>query len=296
MPVYKPMLAVDYNGGEIKFPIIVEPKIDGVRGLCYNGLKGRSLKKFANKAVSRFYSHPVLDFLDGEFVANEPTSPSLCRDTVSVLNTIEGPMEVNWYVFDYFKEPELPYETRLQLLTVLLHKVTSSIPQFEDRLRVIPWELVRTRSRLEELEEQYLEDGFEGLIYRDPRSPYKFGRSTIRESGLVRIKRFDFIRATVVGMVEGQTNNNEATTNELGYISRSTHQENMEPNGMIGTLICSVKGREEMVSVSPGRLTHDQRELYLRNPDKILGREIVVKTFPIGVKDKLRMPTFQEFV
>jgi DNA ligase-1 len=165
---------------------------------------------------------------------------------------------------------------------------------------------VRDLEELNDLDAKWLEEGYEGSVICDPLGIHKQGRSTVREGGKLRIKRFVDAEAVVIGVTEGETNLNEAKINELGLTERSTHQANMVPNGMVGTLTCQAladiedkgglliaKGQE--VTVSAGRLTADERRHYLANPAEIVGRTIKFQFFPKGIKDKPRFPTFQSF-
>ena len=47
--LFAPMLASTYTGEDLKFPVLVTPKIDGVRAIKLNGkLVSRSLKQIPN--------------------------------------------------------------------------------------------------------------------------------------------------------------------------------------------------------------------------------------------------------
>lgn len=93
----KPMLASDWDEEKQRFPVIAQPKIDGLRGLnMYGRLTGRSLKQFKNKHVTSLFSHSALIGLDGEFAAHDQRHPDLCRMTTSALGTIEGEPYVLW--------------------------------------------------------------------------------------------------------------------------------------------------------------------------------------------------------
>jgi DNA ligase 1 len=137
---------------------------------------------------------------------------------------------------------------------------------------------------------------------------HKQGRSTVREMGLLRIKRFVESEALVMSIEEGETNLNEAQINELGKMFRSSHKENKVPDGMVGSLICKAlqdvkdahsgrllieEGQE--IKVSPGNMDHNNRRRYFNNQGEIIGKVIKYKFFPKGIKDKPRFPTFQTF-
>src|SRR5437899_138139 len=78
--------------------------------------------------------------------------------------------------------------------------------------------------------------GFEGVMLRKPDGPYKFGRSTVREGYLMKVKRFTQEEAVVVGYEEQETNLNEATKDALGHTKRSSHKAGKRPAGVLGAL------------------------------------------------------------
>ena len=60
----KPQLANDANLATLKYPLIVQPKIDGVRALNINGtLTGRSLDPFKGFGITEYWSKPEFRYL-----------------------------------------------------------------------------------------------------------------------------------------------------------------------------------------------------------------------------------------
>lgn len=310
----KPMLACDWDEEHQRFPVIAQPKIDGVRGLnMFGKLTGRSLKQFKNKHVTQLFSHSALMGLDGEFAAQAATHPDLCRMTTSALGTIEGEPYVLWWLFDYVTHEthELPYYKRHQLLTERVNQLKSAnsptIVQVAQHLRVVPSFLCTHPATLHHFETEWLEQGYEGVILRDPDGLHKQGRSTIREGALHRIKRFVDFEFMVHTVIEGDENLNEAQTNELGRTFRTSHQANKVPNGMVGTVIGTIledvvdggkvlfsKGQD--VTVSAGCMTHDQRREWWNDGGRQLKAVVSkAKFFPKGIKDKPRFATWQGF-
>lgn len=305
----KPMLASDWVERKLRFPCIIEPKIDGVRGLNMTGtLTGRSLKKFKNLHVTSMFSHSALVGMDGEFAAERDTHPDLCRITSSALGTIKGEPYVLWHVFDYVTPATrgLPYIQRLDALRDALDAVCLQAPALWNRLRMIPRIIVYNLEELLEWEEIWLKLGYEGLIIRDIDGVHKAGRSTPTEGGLLRIKRFVDFEFRAHTIIEGESNENEAQINELGGTFRSSHQENMVANGMIGAMLGTTldvvkdgdtvlfeKGAE--IRVGAGCLTHDQRRYYFTHQNEFLALIHKAKFFPKGIKDKPRFPTWQAF-
>lgn len=288
----KPMLASDAVLPKIQFPVLAQPKIDGVRGLVINNrLVGRSLKQHRNAYVTELFSDDRFEGFDGElFFGTDPTIPDLCRNSTSVLSRAHGDPMITFAVFDWLREDviDLPYQERLFKLEAYIRTLPVWAPVIG-----VPTQLIPSLEHLEALDATHLEQGYEGTIVRDQWGDHKQGRSTIREGGLLRIKRFVEEEALVIGLVQGNANGNEAKKNELGRTERSSHQANMIPNGQVGTLLCRDMTTGAEFDVSAGRMPHEQRKHFWEHQDEIIGQIIKYKHFPVGRKDKPRFPTFQ---
>jgi DNA ligase 1 len=294
----KPMLAEDAVEEKIRYPAYVQPKLDGVRALnLYGTLTGRSLKKFGNRHVTKLYSRTDFLGFDGEMILfdRNPFDEAMCRATASALGCHDGDPLMRWVLFDYatLQTAPLPYRDRLVLLEerVLEMVRDKRLEGTGIQIATMKNHIVHNHDELLAVEAMY--EGAEGLIVRDPDKPYKFGRSTPREQGLLRIKRFVEEDAVVIRVSQGETNTNEATIDARGYTERSTHQAGMVPNGMVGTLHCTDVKTGAQIDVAPGCMTHAERREFWEQPQKLIGKTIKYKHFPKGVKDKPRFPTFQ---
>lgn len=307
MALIKPMKACDYDESKLQFPIYALPKIDGVRALVQEGkLLGRSLKEHANLHLREVFGRPEFNGFDGEMAAAVPTHPELCRLTTSAVNTIKGESEVTWWLFDYItpETAHLGYEDRMAALMSYLEDLLTENEAGEDQysmdllyaiscLQIVELCPCFSLETLYEVDQAWLNTGYEGTILRAPHGKHKQGRSTTREGGYLRIKRFVIEEAEVLAIIEGQTNNNVAQTNELGNTFRTTHKENMVPNGMVGSLLCRNLKDNAEITVSSGCMTEAERIHYFQNQSGIVGKVIKYQCFPQGVKDKPRFPTFQ---
>jgi DNA ligase 1 len=305
----KPMLASDWDEGKQTYPVIAQPKIDGVRGLNMLGkLTGRSLKPFKNRHVTDLFGHSALLGLDGEFAAEHECNPDLCRLTTSALGTITGQPYVIWHLFDYAtpETREMPYHIRRRILSERLEYLRLTVPHIAKHLQLVPSVECSDAATVAHFDSKWLDQGYEGTILRDPMGLHKQGRSTVKEGGLLRIKRFVDFEFTVTEVIEGDENTNEAQINELGHTFRSSHQENKVKNGLLGamkgTLLADVcdagkvlfpRGSE--VHVGAGRMTHAQRKEFFENPALLMSFVSKGKLFPKGTKDKPRFPTWQGF-
>jgi len=292
----KPMLACDWDAKKLCFPQWVQPKIDGVRALNFKGvLTGRSFKRHKNKFTTGFFTHDLTLGMDGELASWSETAPDLCRRTTSAVGTIEGEPYSLWWLFDFIQldGAELSYCERYARLQDRMATLQVNEPLLWSRLRLVPYKVAYNVDDIEAIDAQYLELGYEGSILRNPYAQYKSGRCTPTESNLSRIKRFSEEEATVTALVEGNMNGNPATVNELGQTERSSHQDNMIPNGQVGALLCKDLKTGQDITVAAGCMTHAERLHYLAHPGEIVGKVIKFKTFAHGKKDKPRFPTFQ---
>lgn len=306
----KPLLADNWIEDHISFPIIGQPKIDGVRALNLTGnLTGRSLKPFKNKHLTSQFSHSSLIGFDGEMAAERETHPDLCRLTSQATGTIKGEPYVLWWLFDYVTTDmincHVRYEDRLSCLKQEVWDVRKYNKELWNHLRIIPSTVLNSIEELDAFDSANLEAGYEGTILRDPDALYKQGRSG-KKPILWRIKRFVDFEFEVHEIIEGETNENEAQINELGQTFRSSHQENKVANGMLGAMLGRVLGdvrdgdkllfsKGQEVKVSAGCLTHEQRKNYFTFQDDFKGKIHKAKFFPKGIKDKPRFPTWQSF-
>lgn len=303
----KPHLACDADLDTITLPKIILPKIDGVRGInLFGGMTGRSLKQHKNRFTTSIFSHSGMLGFDGELAAAELTHPNLCSLTTSAVGTIQGEPFVTWNVFDYIR-PEtyrMPYRERIMQLDRELFKLQADGVPYSERIRMVDFWTASTLEDLLAAHEYFLAKGYEGTIARDPEGIHKNGRCTDREQAYLRLKPFIDAEIVVTRLEEGETNNNEATTNALGQTERSSHKANMVPNGMVGAMYGNLledliyrgtllfpKGME--VKVSAGKLTHAQRKFFWENPNQLVGSVVKFQTLPIGIKDKPRMGTYQ---
>ena len=306
----KPLLASDWYEDKLCFPLIAQPKIDGVRGLNMGGvLTGRSLKHFRNVHVMKQLSHQALIGFDGEISAEVATHHDLCRLTTSALTSQSGEPEISWWLFDYVTSDsvEMPYFARFAILQQRITQAIYALPHLRYVLKIVPSKWIMTIDELLAFDAENLKNGYEGTVIRDPNAPHREGRSG-KKPVLWRIKRFVDFEFRVHTLIEGDENQNTPQINELGKQFRSSHQENKIPNSMIGAMMGTVIGQVndpstgrilfrdgDQIKVGAGCLSHEQRVYFFACQDDFMCRIHKGKFFPKGVKDKPRFPTWQTF-
>jgi DNA ligase 1 len=197
-----------------------------------------------------------------------------CNEINSAVSAARDHMPEGWYyaVFDMLLL-DLPYLRRL-----------GHLPPVSGVIRHVPVKLVSTLEEVQAAEEWALDAGYEGLMLRDPHGMYKpDGRSTLKEQGLMKLKRFEDAESRVVGYEEMMHNGNDERT-ARGV--RSTAAEGMVASGVLGALLLA-----NGTKVGTGFDAPDRLEIW-RNRDRYLGRLCKYKHFPYGAKDKPRHPVW----
>jgi len=290
----KPMLSAKTDGTNLRFPLLVSPKLDGIRALIIKGkVYSRKLKLIPNAHVQRLLGHTELNGLDGELIVGSPTSPTAYRDTMSAVMSRDGEPDVTFWVFDDFiNYKDTPFHERLKMAQKRVHEIRRC--HVTSNIKLVPHTAIGTENGLEGMEEMYLYDGYEGIMLRDPYGLYKEGRSTLKEGWLLKLKRFEDSEAEIMGWEEHQHNANEATVGELGQTKRSSHKANKHGTGKLGALCVRDVVSEVEFNIGTGFTDAERQELWARK-DKLYGLIVKYRFFPSGSKDKPRFPTFVGF-
>lgn len=289
MTQFRPMLAATVDDvTQLRFPLLASPKLDGVRAVVRNGqVLGRSLKPIPNRYVQRLLGH--LEGLDGELILGPPTGVDVFQRTSSVVMSCDGTPPIKLWAFDLTISSEV-FADRLSSITKFLRHARTS----KDHAEVLPHSPVATVGVLKHLEEGWVEAGYEGVMLRDPYALYKHGRSTFKEHGLMKLKRFADAEARVVGFEPLQHNGNEATVNELGASARSSHKAGLVAQETLGALKVKVLNgpfKGASCNIGTGFDSNLRRHIWM-NRASWLGRVVKFKFFPAGSKDAPRFPVY----
>ena len=284
----KVMLAVSIDPKKVKFPVIASPKIDGVRCHIDRDATGkivafsRTNKPIPNRYVQSLFA--IKDFLglDGELTVGPSNAPDVFRQTTSGVMSVMGKPDVQFNVFDNHNS-ELRFEDRVRGLEI------NSEWWGEERLVVVYQKKLNNYADLLEFEQQCLKKGYEGIIVRSPDSPYKEGRSTVKEGWMLKIKRFIDAEATVIGFEELMTNQNEQERDERGYAKRSSSKEGLVPANTLGALVVEMDGIK--FNIGSGFDAKTRKEIW-EHKNEYLGKLAKFKHFDIGSKDAPRFPIF----
>lgn len=280
--MFKPMLAATVEDPQaLQFPLYASPKLDGIRCVIPHGVPvTRKLKAIPNtELVNKLREATARLPFDGELMLpggdfNDVQSAVMKRDGDC--------SRVRFHVFDYI-HPNEPFHKR--------HKLLKEVTSHHEMIVRVPQVLIEAHDDLLEYEEEVLSQGYEGVMLRHPESPYKYGRSTLREHYLMKMKRFYDAEAEIIGFEERMHNTNEQTRNELGKAKRSSAKAGLVPAGTLGSFI--VRDQVTTITFSIGTGMDDNLRASLwKKRDKLIGQLV---TYKYQERSKYGVPRFPVF-
>lgn len=280
----KPMLAATIKDiDQLRYPLLASPKLDGIRALVKDGVVvSRKLRPIPNQWVQERFSH--LEGFDGELICGEPTDPDVFSQTQSAVMRKKGP-PVTFWVFDNYLCPEGFWRRYFSIQR-------TPVPSW---CQILNHHQIDNLGQLLRFQKKALSEGYEGVMLRDPSGKYKFGRSTFKQHGLMKLKVFADAEAQIMGFEEQMENTNEATRDATGRIKRSSEKFGMVGKNTLGALkvigVSAFRGVE--FSVGSG-FTDELRDEIWSNLPLYSGRIITFKYFPTDT-ERPRFPTFLRF-
>ena len=314
MSRFKPMLApneqIDLDA--IKYGLLASTKLDGCRLLVYIGqLVTRSLKPLQNKQLREKFK-PLcksnVTLMDGEVYAegipfymisscfttqDYNTKKSiqrwqvLCETYEMDITREEVLKKLKFYIFDCVHDEHFN--------EAFVHRVSFAedlAKDFPDLIVPVQQVLVNSANEVRTMFKKVLKRGYEGLMLKDPNGKYKFGRGTVKEALIFKVKPYVTIDAQIIG-VEQATKvdpNAPKTINELGRSVTSKKQEDriLIPRAKTFTVIYKVNGEYQVkrheVDVGIGGTEAERDEIWA-NQKSYMGRWIEYKGLLVGSKD-----------
>jgi DNA ligase-1 len=271
----------------IPFPVYGTPKFDGIRCCIQNGKAlTYNLKRIPNDHVRKLLEKYCSNGMDGELIVTH-TTQDYFNNTQSGIMSKAGEPSFFFNVFDVM--PQNKFESKS---TYLRRSGVSAWECSEPFIKVIEPVEIRNMRELLSFERDCLKKGFEGIVLRTGDSPYKYGRSTLKQFWMVKYKRMQDAEAEVIGFKELMSNKNEKITNQYtGLTSRSSHKKNMIPMNMLGALEC--RDVKTNIKFDISGFTLKQRKQIWRKRKEWMGAIITYRYQPHGVKEKPRFPIFK---
>lgn len=292
---FRPMLAATIKGNDdllkLSYPLIGSPKVDGIRCVCHPvvGPSSRSMKPIPNRFVraNLMWGEEFVG-LDGELVVGDLCAPNVFSLSSSGIMSHDGEPDFTYWVFDRL----LDFNDNDSHGYIDRHSYRMPNDSFK-RVKVLPHKELYGPGSVEDYEAECLALGFEGVILRNKWARYKFGRSTLREQGMMKLKRFADEEAVVVGFEPLERNLNTAEVDNLGLTKRSSKADGKVADNLLGKLLVK-SDRWGEFAVGSGFDTTTRETIWL-NQSSYTGKVITFKYLPHGSKDKPRHPIFKGF-
>jgi DNA ligase-1 len=282
------------NNG-IAFPLLASPKIDGIRfTVIGTQAQSRSGRTLPNYHFQKMFFSGAFNGLDGEVIVGfdpactNTTGGTLFNRTQSAIMTAGGTPEISLHIFDDIMDPNAPFETRTHSAMKRIEKLMDP-----DVFRYVKHARLNTPEEVVAYEEEALLAGYEGIVLRSPNAPYKFGRSTLKQQGLIKVKRFIDDEATVIGFEPLERNTNPIVRDAFGLAKRSSHKAGKIPDNLLGKLLVRHRKYGEFAIGSGFDVA--TRELVWNNQKDYLDKFVTFKYQPHGTMDAPRAPIFKGF-
>lgn len=289
----------DFDFSTLKYPLLASPKLDGIRCVIHPtlGAVTNTLKPIPNNHIRKLLSRSPFNYLDGELIVGNIADPKSFKGTQSGVMTMDGEPDFTYQVFDNF---EAGHMCGFSIRTIDAQNALerADVPY----TKYLPQVFISDYAQLQEYEEQQLAIGYEGVIIRSLQGKYKFGRSTLKEGDMVKMKRFTDAEAIIINWDSLARNENEAFVDNLGLQKRGYSQKNkvVDPT-RVGRFYCQgINGqfKDALFWIGSG-LTDDERLEYqsilLTNPERIIGQTITYKYQAHGSDQAPRTPIWKGF-
>jgi DNA ligase-1 len=289
MKTFKPQLApnekVDLS--TLSYPLLASTKLDGIRCIFYKGqILSRSLKQIQNKQlrerfeVIRAYTEKWNLILDGEIYSPKLTFQEITHFVMTQdLEDEVLPEDLKFYCFDCIFEERFDSK-----FTIRLNNAEAECKLFPNEIVFVEHWTVYGEEEVQQVFDKVLLKGYEGLILRDPNGKYKFGRGTIKEGLIYKVKPFVTFDAKITGVEQSTEVNEDAEkkTNELG---RSVTSKKIGDRHLIekaSAFWVDYEGKPLKVILA---MTDPEKVAVWANRASLIGKTIEYKGMKIGMKD-----------
>lgn len=192
----EPMLAKNLKDFEhrIQYPVMVQPKINGLRMIAEFGKKiysrtGKPLQLPPGlledlKRVTKFRK----DILDGELYAHGIPLGRICGNAKRLVSKDQD-VTLMFYVFDIVEDK--PFSKR----NIRLANLPTT-----DNVNIVPTSIAKSHKEVMDFLDIFIAGGYEGIMVRNPHAPYQQKRT----KDLLKFKPWHYIKVVITAFVEGK--------------------------------------------------------------------------------------------
>jgi DNA ligase-1 len=293
-----PMLAAKVKPHQLhllEYPRYVAPKLDGIRCVSTGSmLLSKTMKPLPNQHAWNMFAIPQLAGLDGELIMGSPCAGNVFRRTCSAVTTIAGEPDLTFWVFDWHPGSG-GFEKRLEIA----HSLVKLGKRHRRNIELVQHRLVRSPAEFLEAELEYINTGYEGIVSRSIYGDYKYGRSTLRQGWLVKMKRMEDSECRILSCYPRAHNANEAVVQADGVKRRSSHKAGKTALDTLGKMLAEDVHTGVQFELGTGKMTAEEAkamwELWKEHPGKVMALVAKYQFFPVGVKEKPRHPVWHDW-
>lgn len=262
--------------GEVTYPIYIEPKLDGLRLIAVKEPRKVTLYTRNGSVIETLPTlTKILEnsnfngVLDGEIMGadwNESASVVMSHkhnkdDSNMIYHVFDCVSIDNWQT----QENKSQFSSRNQAVNDLVKVIAS------DKVRAVPSTLINNEEELRSFYLKYLDEGYEGVMLKDPNAKYVWKRS----KAILKLKPVSTHEGVVVNWVEGKRG-----TKREGMFGGFTV---LFPNGVT-------------TNVASGFNDKLKAEVQLNGADSYIGKVVECEAQPPFTDDgRLRFPVFVRF-
>ncbi len=265
-------------------------KMDGVRVRVLHGDEGVKAYSRTNleipNGVLQMWAEET--FEDGFALDGELTLDNASFNATQSWVMSQNPM-VKKFKYNIF---DIVPRSRFATTAKYLNRIETLRKHYKVRLDCTRLLFPREATTVEAIRAEYdriISEGGEGLIIRGD-TLYKHGRSTFSD-GFFRMVEWRNGKAIIIGFIEAQSNENEATISATGHTKRSKSKDNLHPSGTLGALVVRDTLTGIQFEIGTG-WTHEQAQEIWDNKSDYAESLIHYKYKPFGVKDAPRQPVW----
>lgn len=273
VPTFEVALAEDAKGAvpTLQYPVWVDYKLDGIRAVAIKDASGR-VTLYSRKGheittlptiVELLTRYPAPFVMDGEMMS---VSWNDTQSTLFATKNVVDDSAVFYNVFDamypeqwFGKNCEMPYTQRRELAATIIKGISDT------RIRLVGGQVANSKKQVEDFYKGALDQGYEGIMIKDPNMPYMFKRS----KAIIKLKPHQSWEGVVVAVENGDPNGKWA--------------------GRFGAFVVDINGVRTHVG---GGYTDEMREEITKNPTAYIGRTMELKGQEMTKDGVVRFPVF----
>ena len=278
-PMKPPTGTLDIN--DVKYPCWGSIKYDGFRcSIVNNRTVLNSLRELDNLYTrAKLVSVSDLELHDGELVMLPLTDNKCFARCQSAFRSADGEPDFRYVVFDVITEKT--FEDRW---------INFEKPDYPEWVIVDTPVLIENRQQLDIYIAEIVGLGHEGIIIRQGKSKYKFGRATFKCQSVLRVKPMEDDEGVITGFICEYENTNEATVDLHGRTKRSHSKEGLIPKDTLGKLVVDhLTWGELMIS----GFTDEMADEIWKNKAKYLGELATFRYQKVGSLEAPRLAKFK---